>query len=103
MAVSSAGRRRPINPDALLPYAAQQKLARPLQAVTRRAVSVRPEQLVPVVRAEVGAEVPIQAYLYRLFVPIVHMIRESATAYRHVTITTDDDIFTLRDLFIRDF
>src|SRR5437879_4396180 len=103
MTVSSSRPRRPINPDALLPYVVQQKLARPIEASARRAVSISRAQLVPVVRAELGAEVPVRAYLYRLFIPVAQVIRESSMTYRHVTITTDDDIDTLNLLFIRDF
>jgi hypothetical protein len=103
MATSSSPRQRPINPDNLLPYTVEQKLARPVQAGAGRSVSIRRDQLIPVVRAEVGSEVPIQAYHYRIFVPIAQVIWESANAYRRITVATEDDIDTLRNLLIRDF
>src|SRR5947208_1389090 len=72
MADPSPPRRRPINPEALAWCVAEHKLARPVRPGTKRSVSVGRGQLVPVVQAEVGAEVPIEAYLYRLFVPVAY-------------------------------
>jgi hypothetical protein len=103
MADSSSPRRRPIQPDRLLPYAAPQKLARPVQAPSRRTVSIGREQLVPVVRAEVGADTPVPGYHYRVFVPTFQIIWESATTCRRGAIATDEDLATLRNLLIRDF
>jgi hypothetical protein len=100
---TSSPRRRPINADHLRPYTAEQKLAQPIRAPTRRSLSVGRDQLVPVVQAEVGAEVPVQVYHYRLFVPIVQILWDSPTACRRLTIATKDDLETLRNLFIRDF
>jgi hypothetical protein len=85
------------------PYAVEQKLAQPVPPATRRSVSIPREQLVPVVRAEVGSEVPVSVYNYRIFVPVAQLIFESATAFRQVVIATDEDILTLRSLFIKDF
>jgi hypothetical protein len=103
MAAPSSPRRRPINPDALAPYAAEQKLARPMQPGAKRSLSVSRDQLVPVVRADVGTEVPVPVYLYRIFVPLFQTVRESATVSRRIKIATDDDIDTLNEMFIRDF
>jgi hypothetical protein len=103
MTAPSSPRQRPIDPQALAPYALEQKLSRPLPPTTRRSQSIRREQLIPVVQAEVGAEVPIPVYSYRIFVPIAQIIRESATAFRQVVIATDEDIETLRNLLIQDF
>jgi hypothetical protein len=88
MADSNSPRRRPINPGALLPYTADQKLARPVQVGNKRSQSISRDQLVPVVRADVGADVPVQAYQYRILVPIAQVIRESPDSYRHITIAT---------------
>jgi hypothetical protein len=66
-------------------------------------VSISREQLVPVVQAEVGADVPVAVYHYRIFVPIAQVLWESPTAYRRITVATDEDIEALRDLLIRDF
>jgi hypothetical protein len=95
--------RRPFNPQALAPYAAEQKLARPLLPAGRRSVSISREQLIPVIQAEVGAEVPVPAYQYRLFVPVAQVIWESVTAFRQIVVATDDDIKSIRDLLIQDF
>src|SRR5262249_36534506 len=69
--------RRPINPQALAPYTAEQKLARPLASRPMRSVSISREQLAAVVRAEVGAQIPVPAYLYRIYVPVAQIIWES--------------------------
>jgi hypothetical protein len=103
MAAPSSPRRRPIDPGALLPYTSELKLARPVPAGAKRSVTISRDQLVPVVRAEVGSEVPVLAYHYRILVPIAQVIRESPDAYRHVTIATPEDIRTLSNLLIRDF
>jgi hypothetical protein len=87
----------------LAPYAVEQKLARPVPAATRRSISIAREQLVPVVQAEVGAEVPVLVYNYRIFVPVAQVVFESATAFRQVAVATEEDINTLRNLFIKDF
>jgi hypothetical protein len=100
---ASSPRRRALNPDALAPYAAEQKLARPLQSGARRSVSISRDQLAPVVRAEVGSEVPIPVYHYRIFVPIAQVIWESVTAFRRITIASDEDVDALTNLLIRDF
>jgi hypothetical protein len=70
---------------------------------TKRTVSINREKFIPVVRAEVGAEVPIPAYLYRIYIPVSHLIPESPTTTRKDMIATAEDIQTLRDLLIRDF
>jgi hypothetical protein len=103
MTAPSAPRRRPFDPQALAPYAVEQKLARPVPPANRRSVSIRREQLVPVVRAEVGAEAPVSVYNYRIFVPVAQLIFESATAFRQVVVATDEEIVALRNLFIKDF
>lgn len=103
MSPSPPQRHRPINPEALLPYATEQKLARPVPPATKKSVSISREQLIPVVQAEVGAEVPIAAYNYRIFVPVTQVIWESPTAFRQLVVATKEDIETLRNLLIRDF
>jgi hypothetical protein len=95
--------RRPINPEALAPYAHERKLARPIPPPTRRSVSIDREQLIPVVRAEVGAEVPVLVYNYRIFIPRAEVIWESATVFRQIAVASEKDTETLRDLLIRDF
>src|SRR5262245_3413165 len=103
MAAPSPPARRPINPEALTPYSADQKLARPIQSTAKRSVSIGRDQLIPVVQAEVGAEVPVPAYHYRIFVPVAQVVWESPSTCRRITIASDQDIETLRDLLIRDF
>jgi hypothetical protein len=103
MTAPSSRRRRAFNPHAIGPHAAERKLIRRVPAATKRSVAIRRDQLIPVVQAEVGAEVPVAAYNYRIFVPIAQMIWESATAFRQVVVATDEDVEALRDLFIRDF
>jgi hypothetical protein len=103
MTAPSSPRRRRVDPQALAGYAVEQKLIRPVSPTTRRSVSINRDQLIPVVQAEVGAEVPIPAYNYRIFVPVAQVIWESPTAFRQVVVATDEDIETLRNLFIQDF
>jgi hypothetical protein len=57
----------------------------------------------PVVRAEVGAEIPVPAYLYRIYVPVAQVIEESSRTLRRTTIASEDDLSALRELLIRDF
>src|SRR5262249_664335 len=47
--------------------------------------------------------VPVSVYNYRIFVPAAQVIRESPTAFRQVTVATDEDIEALRNLLIQDF
>jgi hypothetical protein len=74
-----------------------------LPETKKKTVSLPRESFVPLIQAEVGSSVPISVYRYRLLVPIVQIVRESAQAVRRVVIATDAEIYAIRDTLIRHF
>jgi hypothetical protein len=100
----SSPQRRPVDVAALEEHAARMKLrASVVLPERRKTVSLPRESFVPVLQAEVGSPVPISAYRYRLLVPAVQIIRESAQEVRRVLIATDDDVRTIRNTLVRHF
>jgi hypothetical protein len=102
---SPSPQRRPVNLASLEEHTAKVKLRTSiiLTGARRKAISLPRESFVPVVQAEVGTSAPLLVYRYRLLVPLAQVIRESAHEVRRVTITTPDDVFVIRDTFIRHF
>jgi hypothetical protein len=99
-----APRRRPINFEALEQHLAKKKLKSPkILDPGEGSVTLSPDDFVPVIRAEVGSDVAITVYSYRILLPIAHIVRESADAIRRVTIASGSDIAALRSQLIRHF
>jgi len=96
--------RRPINAQALDSHVIRKKLksARML-AEGEQVVTLAPNEFIPVIRAEVGSEVAVSVYRYRLLLPLVQVFRESPRALRRVEIAAREDLAVLRDMLIRHF
>jgi hypothetical protein len=67
------------------------------------AVSLPREAFVPVIQAEVGSDVAVNVYRYKILVPLAQTIRETAEAVRRVTIATGEDIRLLMRLLTEHF
>jgi hypothetical protein len=74
-----------------------------LPETKKKTVSLPRESFVPLLQADVGSPVSISVFRYRLLVPVVQIIRESAQAVRRVTVATENDIYTIRNTLIRHF
>ena len=66
-------------------------------------MSLSRDSFVPVVQAEVGSPVPLLVNRYRLLVPVLHIIRESADTSRRTVVATRDDIDLIRNTLILHF
>ena len=97
--------RRPVNLASLEEHTAKVKLRTGvvLPEVRRRSVSLPRESFVPVVQAEVGTTVPLLVHRYRILIPVTQVVWESAQVVRRLRIATREDVFTIRDTFIRHF
>jgi hypothetical protein len=96
--------RRPLNPAALLPHLARKKLrgAKVLPEGEGHVVISR-DDFIPVLQAAVGSDVPVKVYSYKVLVPIAQTIRESALAFRRVTIATGEDLDLLTRMLTEHF
>src|SRR4051812_30092275 len=105
MSPPSTPERRPVNLAALESSSARVKLRTGviLPDTKKKAVSLPRESFVPVVQAEVGSTVSLLVHRYRILVPVVQIIRESAQSLRRILVATDADIFTIRDTLIRHY
>jgi hypothetical protein len=74
-----------------------------LPSTKKKTVPVPRESFMPVIQAEVGSPISLLTHRYRILVPIVQVIRESAEAVRRVQVATDADIYSLRNSLIRHF
>jgi len=96
--------RRPINPAALLPHLARKKLREPKVLPSgEQNVSISRDDFVPVLQAEVGSDIPVNVYRYKVLIPIAQTIRESALAFRRVTIATREDLDLLTRMLTEHF
>ena len=104
MARRSQPRRRPVDVSALDQLAAWVKLRTGIELPGgTKPVSVPRDSFVPVVQANVGSPTPISVYRYRLLVPVAQVVHESPTAFRRITIATDDEVALLRATLVRHF
>jgi hypothetical protein len=97
-------KRRPVDLASLEEHAAKVKLRTgiALPEARKKTVSLPRESFVPVIQAEVGSPVPLLVHRYRLLVPIVQIIRDSARAVRQA-VATWDDVDVIRDVLIQHF
>jgi hypothetical protein len=103
MQPSPSPARRAFNPDALEAHVAGKKLRSAKVVAGGQPVTLPPDEFVPVIRAEVGSEAARSVYSYRVLLPIAQIIRESADAFRRVTVASRDDVAGLRGMLIRHF
>jgi hypothetical protein len=98
-------KRRPVDVAALETAAARMKLRTSvvLPATKKKAVSLPRDSFVPVLQADVGSSVSISVYRYRLLIPIVQVVQESAHSVRRLEIATEADVFTIRSALICHF
>jgi hypothetical protein len=105
MAKDQQPQRRPINCSALEAIAARMKLRSGIELPPgpARTVPVPRDSFVPVVQANVGNPMPISVFRYRLLLPTVRVVVESATSIRRVTIATNEDVKLIERTLIRHF
>src|SRR5258708_31399357 len=91
--------RRPVDMTVLDEHALRMKLRSGivLPEARKKSVSLARDSFVPYVQAEIGSPVPITVYRYRLLVPVMQVIRESAQATLRLEIATDPDLDNIRD------
>jgi hypothetical protein len=98
MEPSQSHSRRPINPAALQPHLAKRKLkAAKVLPAGEEAVTLPRSEFVPIIQAEVGSDVPTNAYSYKVLIPVAQTVRGPGDTFRRVTIATWADV----DLLIR--
>lgn len=97
--------RRPVDLAPLDGQAAGMKLRAGvvLPDTRKRTVSLPRDAFVPILQADVGSDVSVSVYRYRLLVPIAQIVRESAHEIRRISVATEYDIFTIRNTLIRHF
>jgi hypothetical protein len=97
--------RRPFNPEALQPHLAKKKLRAPvvLPQIRRKTVSLARDSFAPVIQAEVGSDVSVNVYSYKVLVPIAQIIRQTDTDFRRVTIATQEDLDLLLTTLVEHF
>jgi hypothetical protein len=66
-------------------------------------VSLARDQFVPRIQAEVGSELAVNVYRYRLLAPIAQITQESPSAVRRVLVATMEEIEELQNAFVRHF
>src|SRR3954470_22625911 len=101
----SSPSRRPVDLSALEEFA---KRLKPREGIVRddsrkKSVTSAKDTLVPVIQADVGRDVPVQVYRYRLLVPIAQIIIETAQEFRRIVVANEDDLDTIQETFVRHF
>jgi len=87
-----------------LPHLARKKVRQAkVLSVDEQTVSIFRDDFVPVLQADVGSDVPVNVYRYKLLVPVAQTIRESALAFRRVTIATGEDLDLLTRMLTEHF
>jgi hypothetical protein len=69
----------------------------------RRSIQVPKASLVPTIQADVGSNVSVDVYRYRLLLPIAQIITRTAEDVQRVVVANADDIDTIQETFIRHF
>src|ERR1051325_10002052 len=70
--------RRPINEAALEPYIARRKpRSAKVLCAQEQSITLSRDEFVPIIQAEVGSDVPVNVYSYKVLVPIAQVVRES--------------------------
>jgi hypothetical protein len=97
--------RRPINPAALQPHLAKKKLraAVVLPETRKKTVSLARDFFAPVIQAEVGSDISVNVYSYKVLVPIAQIIRETPLSFRRITIATRNDLDLLIAMLVEHF
>jgi hypothetical protein len=70
------------------------KVAAPLPA-GEEAVTIPRSEFVPLIQADVGNEVPVNVYRYKVLIPIAQTVWEAAGKPRRVAIATTEDLTVL--------
>jgi hypothetical protein len=97
--------RRPLNLARLDAHVRLMKLRRGVELPEgrKKTVSLPRASFVPVLQVDVGGPVALMAQRYRLLIPTVQVIRESAQAIRRVFVASLEDVLALQLTFIRHF
>jgi hypothetical protein len=101
----TASARRPVDLSSLDDHVRQLK---PREASARddsrkKSVTIAKDALVPVVQADVGREVSVNVYRYRLLLPIAQIISKTAGDAQWIIVANEDDLDTIQETFIRHF
>jgi hypothetical protein len=101
----SAPDRRPVDLSLLEEHA---RLLKPRAAIARedsrkKSVTIPKADLVPILQADVGSEVSVDVYRYRLLLPIAQIISLNSGDVRRTIVANEDDLDTIQETFIRHF
>jgi hypothetical protein len=99
-----APERRPLNLESLEDHVKVMRLRAGIELPPGRGkVSLARDQFAPRIQAEVGSDLPVNVYRYRLLVPLAQVTQESPTATRRALVATMDEVEQLQNTFIRHF
>jgi hypothetical protein len=105
MEPSPSSARRPFNPAALNPHLAKKKLrtAVVLPESRKKTAPLPRDSFAPVIQTEVGSDVSVNVYSYKVLVPIAQIIRETTTSFRRLTIARQQDLDLLITMLVEHF
>jgi hypothetical protein len=69
----------------------------------RKTLSIPKDSLVPIIQADVGSNVSVDVFRYRLLVPIAQIIAETSGEFERIAVASISDIFTIEKAFVRHF
>jgi hypothetical protein len=96
--------RRPLNLEGLEARVKSMRLRTGIELpLGKGKVSLARDQFLSRIQAEVGCDLAISVYRYRLLVPIAQITQESATTVRRSLVATMDEIAQLQNTFVRHF
>lgn len=99
-----APERRPLNLEGLEARVKSMRLRTGVELpLGKGKVSLARDHFVPRIQAEVGCELAVIVYRYRLLVPIAQFTQESPSTVRRVLVATIDEIEQLQNTFVRHF
>jgi len=99
-----APKRRPLNLEGLEARVKSMRLRTGVELpLGKGKVSLARDRFVPRIQAEVGCELAVNVYRYRLLVPIAQITQESPSAVRRVVVATMEEIEQLQNAFVRHF
>ena len=100
---TTSSQRRPLNLQVLESFVTRKKLNAPRHIGEGESVTLSHSDFVPVIQAEVGSEVAVSVYRFRVLVPINQVIRETTGKIQRLTITSNEHLDVIRNTIIRHF
>jgi hypothetical protein len=100
----AAPKRRPLNLEGLEGHVKIKRLRTGVELPSGKGkVSLARDRFVPRIQAEVGSELAVNVYRYRLLVPIAQTTQESPSTVRRMLVATMEEIEQLQNAFVRHF